>query len=1140
MRTILSTLALALGASAFFAPPAPGQEAAKDLRLLGLSTELIVETGSRTAACDVLTFSPDGKFLFAAGDDKAVRVWPFDDRTGGLNADEVQALRWATYREQRGSIYAMALDRQAGRVAVAGYGVRQGSVAVLDRDGNVKHGVDAAATGPLAPVTVWAMAFAPSGRRLVYGGGDGSVWAWEPGAGKPLRLGVHPGRDGGTFNPVRLVVFTGENEVLTVAADGWACGWDARRPSAADKRFRFDVINMAAAAVDPRKRWVAAVGQDRNARLVEVRSVATGRGKRMWVPEGSDRNNYPRCVAFDARAERLAVGYYSIPKGAPFYKIVGGGVALFDLTRNEPRPSQGPPSTHYPEALAFHPGGQYLAVAGGENHEVTVWDLDRMQAPLSRIAGPGHTLWGVGLSPDRRFLGFLDRRQKDPPAPNRRGQGAWRVFDLEKRTWAEENHRKAFAPTPPRETAVGWSVVPDRTDAHVWSVRHTGGKTFKLPLDRDRDKMPRCYTFLGGGDDPVRLAVGHYWGASVFELRDDGPKLVRKFVGHQGEVMALAPSANGDLLVTAGRDQTVACWRLTPWLFHGELGARVVAEDGPPVVQDVAPGSPAWEAKLLKGDEVVTLVVDRTEMVYNREAFELLGRDHPPRGTPADALKAIRDLVPGKELYFRVRRAGEKKILDLLTTVRQRPVWRFFPTQDNEWVLWRYHDFHYDTSTNGDSFVGWQLSGDVTARPVFDKAEQLRERFHNPEKVAEIVKGLADPERVSVVDLQPPRVSVRASQKRVTDGDVSVVVIAETAGDKDAHHLGEVALWVNDYKVDEWKATDPKRFRREVTIPNRVLRRGTNVITAQGFNKVRARRDAEDEVECGRPARKPNLYLLAAGVGDYQADYLSKLAASVDADGVSAAWGKQAGKFYGRIVPDVLKDRQVTPEAVLAALRRVGRQAGPDDVLLLFIGGHGTSDKDIPAALKSPSVIKSLVARQRKVELLEPPPENTFVFCTFNFDVQRPLATGLTSEAIYKALAGVACRKVVMLDTCHSGTLSRDPVRTLAPEAMGPVIFSACSPKQLANESKILGLVYTQGKVQGLFSIALVLALGREFDDADRNKDGNLDASELDRHIRQRVVDMMENIPSEDGEARLQQPTTFLPQREKRLGLASK
>ena len=48
----------------------------------------------------------------------------------------------------------------------------------------------------------------------------------------------------------------------------------------------------------------------------------------------------------------------------------------------------------------------------------------------------------------------------------------------------------------------------------------------------------------------------------------------RLYVGHQGEVTSLAPSADRRLLVSAARDQTVSGWNLEGWPSHPELGAR--------------------------------------------------------------------------------------------------------------------------------------------------------------------------------------------------------------------------------------------------------------------------------------------------------------------------------------------------------------------------------------------------------------------------------------------------------------------------------------------------------------------------------------------------------------------------------------
>ena len=49
-----------------------------------------------------------------------------------------------------------------------------------------------------------------------------------------------------------------------------------------------------------------------------------------------------------------------------------------------PTRSPGPKHSWRAEALAFHPDGKRLAVAGGDNHEVRLWDLGR-QEKLSEI-----------------------------------------------------------------------------------------------------------------------------------------------------------------------------------------------------------------------------------------------------------------------------------------------------------------------------------------------------------------------------------------------------------------------------------------------------------------------------------------------------------------------------------------------------------------------------------------------------------------------------------------------------------------------------------------------------------------------------------------------------------------------------------
>src|SRR5207302_11269130 len=121
----------------------------------------------------------------------------------------------------------------------------------------------------------------------------------------------------------------------------------------------------------------------------------------------------------------------------------------------------------------------------------------------------------------------------------------------------------------------------------------------------------------------------------------------------------------------------LAAWSPSDWPSQAELGARFVVQDGRLRVKAVDVGSPAWEAGLVEGDEI--------------EKWFLAAR--PQRGGPRQWQETLRHPEPGKEHYFHVKRGGRR--VELLTTVRQRPLWRFFPTRAGEWVLWMWRNSYY-------------------------------------------------------------------------------------------------------------------------------------------------------------------------------------------------------------------------------------------------------------------------------------------------------------------------------------------------------------------------------------------------------------------------------------------------------------
>jgi WD40 repeat protein len=1075
--------------------PAVAQNDRRDRR----DPELVLETGGRTGTCDALFFSSDGKHLFAAGDDKVVRVWRFAD--GKLEPAERSVLRWPTWREQRGAIYALALSPdkdgnpdEGGRVAVGGYGASNSTtVAVIDRaTGQILHTVTPEAKAGQNFYAVMALAFAPSGDQVAFGTGDGSVFLWD------LRNGAcrHLGRQGpatGKFNRVRCVRFLKQDELVSVAENGEVALWRLAEGKA-DKTTLLTVkgekfASLRNAILSPDGRWLAAATRGP---VVAVRSLDGRQQKDIPLPD----KQFPRGLAFDPRGGRLAVSVGSLLDG-PFYVEADDRLLVYDLQEKRTAPVVTLNHSYHADCVAFHPDGKHLAVAGGENQEVTLWDLSHPKEPAGVQRGAGNGLWAVALSSDGLSVGFKDRRDPRSTNVNERGAGPWRVYDL------DDRRMKAAAGFKPREQLQkeegGWRVVPDPANPYLWYAVHRSGVRHPLPLDADQDGLPRCYAFLKTKDgEPVRLLVGHYWGMSLIELTPEKARRTRLYTGHHGEVMALAVAADGEWAVTASTDQTIAAWSLEAFPTGSELGVRFAARGDRLRVEEVDAGSPGWESGLVKGDEVTAY-----------RAYPA-----PVKGAPRDWLAQLKAPEPGKSHYFELVRDG--KPLKLLSTVRRRPLWRLFPAkrgEREEWVLWMWRHCFYDTSTNGDSFVGWSVnSPDLRGTPTFYKAEQFRKLFKRPFEVntllkthstAKALRGDELLQPLAIDEKLPPAAEIVSVVP--ADGPNLVATLRATprGGDNPDYQPGSADLWVNDYRLAKWAAV-PGAWKKvgdsyviEVTVPGDALRRGRNALTLQLYNRLGGRSDASAVIASDQPAGRPRLFGLMVGINDYKdskpspggkGEKLGNLTkAREDAEAMKRAWEEQKALYEAPAI-EFLPDPRAGRTNILAALDRVAQKAKADDRFVLLLSGHG----DYPKLREGGKA------------------HEAFVFCCPSYDPSRPLEAGISSGELYEKLAAIKCRKVVLLDACHSGAIGDDnQIRSLTPGGRGPTILAACDRGQLSYEHDRLG--------HGLFTYALLRAMGEEFGRADLDGDGSLDANEIYRFTYKRVQELLKEIGAPEG-----------------------
>ena len=224
---------------------------------------------------------------------------------------------------------------------------------------------------------------------------------------------------------------------------------------------------------------------------------------------------------------------------------------------------------------------------------------------------------------------------------------------------------------------------------------------------------------------------------------------------------------------------------------------------------------------------------------------------------------------------------------------------------------------------------------------------------------------------------------------------------------------------------------------------------------------------------------------------------------------------KCGSELYAEVLPEQLLDEDASRKAIIEHLKSVAKRVDPDDTFVLFLAGHGW-------------------ARKTGESSFDP---NSFAFVTLDFDLRRPVATGVSfagteedgsaaPDSLYELLAAIPCRKCIFLDCCHSGA-GTDLIRQLTPEGVGPFILVASDKTQSSWELTPEG--------HGVFSTALLEALGDRFGDCDSNDDDRLYPGEVANRLRTQVPRLIEvyrylltGLGLRPGET--QQPQSFVPE----------
>ena len=295
------------------------------------------------------------------------------------------------------------------------------------------------------------------------------------------------------------------------------------------------------------------------------------------------------------------------------------------------------------------------------------------------------------------------------------------------------------------------------------------------------------------------------------------------------------------------------------------------------------------------------------------------------------------------------------------------------------------------------------------------------------------------------------------------------------------------------------------------------LAAGRNKIQVSVLNSAGAESlYANAEINCTALRPKSTLYAVAMGVSEYSNPEWNLKYAAKDAKDILDRIRSKSGSSYGEVKELLLTDLKVTKE-MLAKVREFLSQATIDDTVLIFVAGHGLLDS-----------------------------KYDYYFGTSDIDFDNPSEKGIAFEEFDDLLAEMPClRKSLLIDTCHAGELDEDEKKALATSqtapsgqliAMHPVGARGMSIKPIegargksewydrlqglfvdlrrGSGSTILsssaGAEYaleSSEQQNGLFTYAVLEALDGT-KDADANKDGSVQMSELGEYVKKRVAEL--------------------------------
>jgi WD40 repeat protein len=545
---VIKSVEVAVGAKPIPVPRAPAF-AAVGAPLLRL------DTGGHQAVINNVVFTADGAQVVSASDDKLIRVW--DLSTGKT----VRTFRGEAGEGNAGKVFAMALSPDGKWLAAGGWlgGNRE------ERDSIRLYDF---ASGELKALlkghrnVVYGLAFSPDGTRLISGSADQVAILWHVEHGALLH------RLAGHTDEIYAVGFTQDgSRVATGSYDHDLRLWHvADGQEIARMRGHADKVQSLAISRD------GTIASGDRAGEIRLWNSANGEFLRTLVQQGTMVGS----LSFSPDGKTLLSSNGAAPFRLHVWNVASGKELVTYLEHG-----------NIVLATAVSPDGRWAATGGGNNFPIRTWDLSNGKPRLGAIGpinlvGSSETVWAAGVSPDGKEIGW---GHVGMTAIN---QATQLQFSIP----LPQGTQTLGAPRPLDPGAAG-KFARAITSYGDWSLSHRKGGNYGknnaiLDIKRGDTTMASiergstegyghiAYSFTSDGATIVSGGGGGF-----MATYDKAGKKLGEFVGHEGDVWALAVSPDGRFLVSGSADQTLRLWNIKTYeliatLFRGSDGEWVL------------------------------------------------------------------------------------------------------------------------------------------------------------------------------------------------------------------------------------------------------------------------------------------------------------------------------------------------------------------------------------------------------------------------------------------------------------------------------------------------------------------------------------------------------------------------------------